>query len=365
MSSDISPLKGPDLPRGQPDAKAQADAKAQLAKFVAHAISRKFHPVIILGGTASGKTAVIMSLLRFLLTRPSGIGVELDGTFFAADYPDRSERIKDARDYLETTFAAFKEGEILKSVLQRPLFLPIRITTDHPIQELNDHIRIVFVDGMGEWFEADATNRGSDGSWTPDFRPEVYAFIRSQQVESLTTIFVAPHSTDEDNSVPSNRVVAGLSSIITKYRNERHDESSDWNLFLFTKWDLTSRAKWEESIWRPDPVRLDEELRTRARDAWATYYNGTTMDHHRRCFMQYVSMIGDTAVSRMALPPVNSENERILDHYSKILLNWIYANAAQATYNVRLSLFPDVDVFRSQKMPLYDRVLGWIAGARL
>ncbi len=370
MSSEISPLKGPDLPKTPPDAKALVDARAlaektQLAKFVAHAVSTKFHPVIMFGGTASGKTAVIMSLLRFLLTRPSGVGVELDGSFFAIDYPDRSERIKDARNYLESTFAAFKEGELMKSQMERPLFLPIRITTDHPVRELNDHVRIVIVDGMGEWFEADAAKRGSDGSWTRDFRPEVQAFIGSKQVESLTTIFVAPHSTDEDNSVPSNRVVAGLSSIISKYRNERQDESSDWNLFLFTKWDLTSRAKWEESIWRPDPARLDVELRKRAGDAWATYYNGTTMDHDRRCFMQYVSMIGDTAVSRMTLPPVKSENEMILDHYSKILLNWIYANAAEATYNVRLSLFPDVDVFRTQKMPLYDRVLGWIAGARL
>lgn len=350
--------------RAEAEARVQAE-KAQLAKLVAHAVSKKFHPVIVFGGTASGKTAVIMSLLRLLLMRPNGVGIELDGTFFASDYPNRSSRITDARTYLESTFEAFKTGEIRKSELERPLFLPIRITTDQPVKELNDHIRIVIVDGMGEWFEADVSKRGSDGSWTRDFQPEVSAFIGSQQVESLTTIFVAPHSTDEDNSVPSNKVVAGLSSIITKYRTQRTNESSDWNLFLFTKWDLTSRARWEETIWWPDLARLDVELQTRAGEAWATYYNGTMMDHDRRCFMQYVSMIGDTAVSRMALPPVGSPNEQILDHYSKILLNWIYGNAAEATCDVRLSLFPDVDVFRTQKMPFYDRVLGWIAGARL
>lgn len=357
MTSEPTPLHPPLAPPGL--------TKAQIDKLVMHAVSLDFHPVIIFGGTASGKTAMIMSLLRFLLTRPSGVGLKLDGTFFPPDYPDREERIKDARQYVESLFADFKGGTTVKSRFSRPLFLPMTITTDTPIKELNDDIRIVLIDGQGEWFEADSNNRGSDGSWTQDFRPEVRAIIGSEQVRSLTTIFVSPHSTDDDGSVPPNKIIAGLSSIISKYRSERRDESADWNLFLFSKWDRISRAKRDENIWRPDPEHLYEELQERARDAWATYYNGTTPSHDRRYFMQYVSLIGDSDGSRLALPAVRSKHEIILDHYSKILLNWIYANAAEATCKVRLSLFPDVDVFRDVRVPLYDRVLGWIAGVRL
>src|ERR1700760_3828850 len=107
------PQRVPQEARTPVDAKALADArqaeKTRLDKFVAHAVNRKFHPVIVFGGSGSGKTAVIMSLIRLLLMRPNGVGVELDGTFFAQD-PDRVDRIKDARTYLETTFQDFKAG---------------------------------------------------------------------------------------------------------------------------------------------------------------------------------------------------------------------------------------------------------------
>ena len=308
-----------------------------------------------------------MSLLRFLLERPSGVSVVLDGAFFPNHYPDRATRIQNARMYLEDIFANFKQGTAKQSQLDRPLFLPIMITTDTPVEKQGDHIRIVLVDGMGEWLQANRENRGSDGSWITDFRPEVRAFIGSQQLASLTTIFVAPHSTADDGSAPSNEVTDGLSSVREKYRKERGNQQSDWNLFLFTKWDRTSRAKRGKNIWRPDPAQLNQELQQRARAAWARYYNGpeTEMSPDRRYFMQYVALLGATDGAGMSMPAANSDDERILDHYSKILLNWLYANAAEATYGVRVSVFPDVDAFYSEKMPLYDRVLGWIAGARL
>jgi hypothetical protein len=366
MPHESSPLPEPyPPPKAIPFNGISSLTKENLEELVAHAIHRKFHPVVIFGGSGSGKTAVIMSLLRFLLTRPSGVGVELDGTFFPKDYPNRAERIQNARQYIEDIFEAFKQGKTEKSQFDRPLFLPITITTDTPVEEQADHIRIVLVDGMGEWFEANPEKRGSDGSWTSDFRPEVKAFIGSQQLSSLTTIFVAPHSITDDGSAPSSKVIAGLASVISKYRIERSDEQTDWNLFLFTKWDRTSRAKRDKNIWQPEPAQLDEELQRRARDAWATYYNGTAMGRDRRYFMQYVALFGAADGTGMSMPPAKSQDERILDHYSKILLNWLYANAAEATYGVRVSLFPDVDAFYSEKMPLYDRVLGWIAGARL
>lgn len=338
----------------------QGQSKAQLDEFVAHVVSQNFHPVVIFGGSGSGKTAMIMSLLRLLSSRPTGVGMTLDASFFPPQYPEREERIKSSYDYLQILLQNFRKGSIAKSLFVRPLFLPLMLTTDRPIKEFRDHIRIVLIDAQGEWYETNASKRGSDGSWTPDFEPELCALIGSEHVTSMTTMFVAPHSVAADGSKPADLVTDGLTSTIHKYRNERHDESGDWNIFLFTKWDRVSKARRQENLWNPDLEQLDEELQHRSREAWTAYYNGNTISHDRRCFMQYVSMIGD-----IALPAASSKHAVILDHYGRILLNWIYANASEATCGVRVSLFPDVDVYRDEKMPFYDRVLGWIAGARV
>lgn len=337
---------------------------AHLDGLLSHAASEKFHPVIIFGGAASGKTAMIMSLLRFLLVKPNGVGALLDPNFFPPDYPDRNNRIIDARQYIEQLLQDFLVGNTRKSSVVRPLFLPLTITAGQPIETAEDHIRIVLVDGNGEWFETNDTTRGSDGSWTKDFEPELHGLVTSQRFPSLTTIFVSPHSTDNQGTVPLGKVTAGLASIIAKYRTVREDESRDHNLFLFTKWDRHASAKRRDAMWKPEMARLDRDLRERARDAWAAYYNGETPPYRQRYFMQYVSMFGDRNGNNVAMPQVGSDDDLILDHYSKILLNWIYANASEATWETRVSLFPDVDAYRDERMPVYDRVLGWIAGAR-
>jgi hypothetical protein len=252
-----------------------------------------------------------------------------------------------------------------KTNATRPIFLPVRIIANESNEGLSDHVRVVIIDGMGEWNEANPSKRGSDGSWLQDFQPEVKAIISSENVSGISAIFVAPHSIDDLGAPPQEHIVAGLASVIDKYRRERTNESRDWNLFLLTKWDLATKAKRRENIFDPDPEFFTKELRIRARDAWARFYNGEKVPKERRYVMQYVSVLSSNGSEPLALPTPGSENAEILNQYSKILINWIYANAAESATGQRVSLFPEVDAFRNDKMPFYDRVLGWISGVRL
>lgn len=333
-----------------------------IEELVSGAIRKKFHPVILFGGPGSGKTHVIMSILN-MLSKPMGIDHALDWSLFPERYPSRAERIASSMAYTEEMLAQYRAGTILKTDFLRPLFIPLRIRAGQPIRGMIDHTKFVFVDGRGENFITAPSNRGNDGSWTQDFQPEIRAFIKSRS--PMTMIFVAPYSIGREERTPEYSVSAGLKGVIKKAREGRPQDSKDWNLFLFTKWDLSDRAQRETNMMDPDLSFVESQILGRARDPWGEYYNGEVPTFDRRYFMQFVATTDEVARSGGRDDMNQHPDETVVERYAKTLLNWIYGNATEAACGVRPSLFPETDAFYRTSMPFYDRVLGWLAGARV
>lgn len=320
-----------------------------------------YHPVVLFGTSASGKTSLLLSLLAFLKSRPDlDTGLFLCPSLLGAGNAYGQTIHADARALFEVLTQAFIRGEKIpatRSLL--PFFVPVEIRPKNRVA-----VRFAFLESDGEWYRPD-TKDGETlaGKRTlfKEWRREIEEFVSAYR-EPITFIYLAPYTQidgDADRVVDREQVAsAGLAieGVVQAYDQVRGDQRhSDRHLLLVTKWDARqTKVPLGSEVLDEDLDALEDLLNGRYNQAYAAFKN---LPGH--CFRNAYSS-GVIGRSGLRQPRDEDEAEAIATYPYK-LWNWLYGNASIARGEAAAELFP-----QPPKPPalirFWTRLLDYLAG---
>ncbi len=313
------------------------------------------HPVLIFGSSKSGKSSLIMSLIRALQTDPD-TDIQFGEPVLDQADPRVSEKHAIARQFYDWQAYQLDLGQNLKATQGDPFFIPIDI---RPKNSTLPAVKLALLDGRGEGYEPVEDEKAGDlfKALNDDVRGVLETFPYG-----LTVIFVAPYAVGSNYFVETNVSNTGLLGALHGYREFRQGRrKEDFLLFLLSKWDQKASPTDADALFaRPRPSDVNRILNDRYQRSWGDFQalplEGPAFE--RRAFMQYSSgyFIGD-----QPRPPPPGELEHEFSRYPRTVLNWLYGNATRlqgrdGSPTLRRILFEDVIPPDRPRITVTDRI---------
>ena len=335
-----------------------------------------FHPVLIFGAPASGKTTFLLSLIRYMFV---GQNCDSQIRLCLEPFPNESTGIKGehkeldkdrwiavkkyANDLFNKHATDFLQSNQIapRTEVKYPFFIPIEIT---PKKEGLKPLRIAFLEGEGEWYRLNT--EGESPSPHKTFRHEILAFLETFG-KPITSIFVAPYAIDgyESNQDGESSRSApkvkerdfALYGIIDQFEKARTNQiGSDNYLYLLTKWDIRCGSISHPEFIYNDYSVVKNEISSKfpmslnrfnnIREVEPEKVNGKIVKQSKKTVSAYCA--GILKYSVLSLP---EDSARSVDHYSRKLWNYLYLNAtSQYLYSE----------FKPNKIGFFDKVVRWI-----
>ena len=206
-------------------------------------LEQGYHPVIFVGSSRTGKTAVLSSLIALLKTIP-GAGVSLGQPLIDVTDGYGEEVYRSAKTYFNHAVQAVIDGTAQQATTQRyPFFIPLEVS---PLGKSVQ--RFAFLEINGEWYQA----KEDSVDYFPEFQEEIEAVMRHYD-KPITVLYTAPLTqNDVRSSQQSSQVendarmrTANLAIVggLTRYNEVRTHKGNDNHIFVLTKWDALQTDK--------------------------------------------------------------------------------------------------------------------------
>jgi hypothetical protein len=335
-----------------------------------------FHPVLIFGAPASGKTTFLLSLIRYMFV---GQNCDSQIRLCLEPFPNESTGVKvEHKDLDRERWTAVKKyandlfnkhaTDFLQSnqiaprtEVKFPFFIPIEIT---PKKEGLKPLKIAFLEGEGEWYRLNTDGESTSPHKT--FRHEILAFLE-RYPHPITSIFVAPFAIDgyESNQDGESSRSApkvkerdfALYGIIDQFEKARTNQiGSDNYLYLLTKWDIRCGSISHPEFIYKDFSVVKNEINSKfpmslnrfnnIREGEPVKIKGKIVVNSKKTVSAYCA-----GILRYAVLSLPEESTRSVDHYSRKLWNYLYLNATNQ------NLYSE---FAPMKVGFFERIINWI-----
>ena len=335
-----------------------------------------FHPVLIFGAPASGKTTFLLSLIRYMFV---GQNCDAQIRLCLEPFPNESTGIKaEHKDLDRDRWSAVKKyandlfnknaTDFLQSnqiaprtEVKFPFFIPIEIT---PKKENLKPLKIAFLEGEGEWYRLNTDGESTSPHKT--FRHEILAFLERYPYP-ITAIFVAPFAIDgyESNQDGESSRSApkvkerdfALYGIIDQFEKARINQiGADNYLYLLTKWDIRCGSVSHPEFIYTDYNVVKTEINSKfpmslnrfnnIREGDPVRVKGKIVKNIKKTVSAYCA-----GILRYAVLSLPEESTRAVDHYSRKIWNYLYLNATNKY------LYSE---FEPKKIGLIEAIIGWI-----
>ncbi len=352
MADEVS---GEDAARAAPTTYNIPEPKQASTISLAQSLERTGrHPVLIFGSSKSGKSMLILSLIR-ALQRSRDIDVELGEPVFDRADPRSKDRHSFAKRFYDHENFRLQRGERIDATQSDAFFVPVDIK---PRNSLLPPVKLAFLDSRGEDYEPSQDNHAD---FYKQLSPEIRDVLQNFSY-GVTVIYVAPYSVGSTHDRDTLNSNFGLLGALRGYRELRRLRRNDFHLFLLSKWDQYAAPMDGRPLFdQVDPVDVDTVLGDRYPQAWGDFQSlpleGEAKD--RRAFTQYSS--GYFVDGFPATPPASFDASYL--RYPRTVLNWLYGNATQfkvtdeeRAFTLRKILFDDVVPPTEPRVTLTDRM---------
>lgn len=321
-----------------------------------------YHPILFIGSTASGKSALLLSLLAYFKDSPD-LGMS---AFFGSDLfrADEMESHDESLGYFNRNLAEFVGGKTVGRTRTggSPMYIPVRLGggTQH------NGVRFCFLESEGEWYQPDHNSK----SYYKPFRPEIEELL-SQYPEGITFVWVAPFADasgaggaykPEVDPLQQIKVAnESLQGALLNYEALRsHNSENDSHIFLVTKWDTYKSQHLTEGS---PLVRVDEQgmraevdnfIAANYRSAYSTFKAIPGSARLKKTFRYSAGAFKGTASLPMSVP------KEVLLSYPRDLWNWIYESATVAHPGWALNPGPLIPLPPRPKLSVYERFVRWL-----
>ena len=312
------------------------------------------HPVLIFGSSRSGKSMLILSLIR-ALQRTRDIDVELGEPVFDRADPRSKDRHNFAKRFYDLENFRFQQGTLLKATQDDAFFVPVDVK---PRNSTLPPIKLAFLDSRGEEYEPSVDEHAD---FYKELSPEIRDVLQNFSY-GVTVIYVAPYSVGSTHDRDTLNSNFGLLGALRGYRELRRMRRNDFHLFLLSKWDQFASPMDGTTLFdHVGPTDVDALLTDRYPQAWGDFQSlpleGEARD--RRAFSQYSA--GYFVDGLPATAPASFDASYL--RYPRTVLNWLYGNATQfkvtdedRAYTLRKILFDDVVPPSEPRVTLTDRM---------
>lgn len=318
-----------------------------------------YHPVVIFGSTASGKTTLLGSLLSYIRKDPAAAAeISLGEEFAMAGEYGRWAHEKAAAFFFRAVQEHLDERTQAATRTQYPFFIPVVLQPGNG----QPPVKIALLESNGEWYNPDT---GSD-RFFQKMRAEIAGMLRSFG-GSVSFLHLAPVTQleqyresqggdREKNETLRQAADLALVGCFSAYRDIRALKHNDRHLLLVTKWDDHVAPKDPSNRFvAPDLIEVKEIARTKYPLAYTAFVNLAGSESKQ--IMQYCSGI----ISGRQMLGRDAEVDGQLRRYPRALWRWIHDGARDRQRTVAplyTEAPPPPPSLRQRLARLVERVLG-------
>jgi hypothetical protein len=292
-------------------------------------IEKKYHPVMIFGTQASGKSSMLASLFHYLQNDPRSEAICMLGEWILPIETIEGKTVADAVSrFFNRAVMNFNNGEAVPRTQTDtvPFFIPVVLRPNNGKPD----IRIAFLESSGENYQINANS----ASYFPSLKAEVTDVYRNFP-GSLSILVVAPYTlkdayTDQEIEQPDDEsfhpVDQALYGALQTYQQERRWRDMDNYMFVLTKWDVYTGGISNPEFTNPPNGLVEKVISERYRLSWNFYRSmprGGTSNS-----MQYsAGLISGDGV----LQVTDKRHKQAINLFPRALWNWLYKNASGGT----------------------------------
>lgn len=311
------------------------------------------HPVLLFGGATSGKTTILLSLLKYINTvKEANATISLQTDALPPGDKWNVRRTNAETLYNKDAYGFVRQQAPSATNASDPFFIPVEI-----IPQGAPPKKFAFLEGQGDWYHADWDRSNPHR----EFRVDITEFLRTF-TRPVSVIYVAPYavggykSAEISEAAKSNKLIQevdyALSGIISQYENLRRTFTHrDQHLFLLTKWDIRCGSIAQPQFTNYLEV-LDEEIEKKyplSFKRFGSIISGVSAPNNK---VKGAYCAGIFNENRRIAPLANSDKES-LDLFPRELWDWIYFSACQTP------LYEDV---RAKPLSVFDKMMQLIRG---
>jgi len=344
-ADDIQPTETPasELPAGPPVRLGTSESATRVGRQLAEQMEeRGYHPVVIFGSSASGKSSLLTSLLAYLqVDDDAKIQIRLGEAFALDDEAYGQWAETESKGFFFRTVEEFIGGLAKASTMSpNPFFIPVVIKPHGNLPEM----KFAFLESRGDWYNP----QKETNEFFQRLREEISSVLVNFQ-KGISFLHIAPYTQVETwNESAQNQQVLDITmrqkadlaivGALNSYKAVRVVKHRDAHLFLVTKWDAYAPPGGNTgSFSAPSIEEVTGVARERYPRAYAAFLNLSLENPEKwqKQLMQYCSgVFSGRAVSRPS-----SELRGQIYRYPRVLWSWLYSNATRDEGREQ-SLFP-------------------------
>lgn len=293
-------------------------------------LKNEFHPVLIFGTRATGKTTFLTSMLSLFTSMPDAgvtltLGDQLSHSDVGTQAHESAEKLfhVQVNDYLSGTAPSVTQDVF-------PFFVPLEL------RKAGDAgvTKIALMESSGELWQAAKYKNN-----VLQLREEILDIYRNYP-SPLSLMIVVPYAMSEAYTGEDTRETdqqdfrmsdASLLQALQIYQRNRPVGIGDQTYFVLTKWDMHTSTIASEEFINPDDSLVSSLIGERFPTAF-NFFKSMSTEHRSRFTVYSAGLIGGTKVLEVpvALKPM-------LQEFPYRLWRWIYANATggEDLYGVR------------------------------
>jgi len=304
-----------------PGAQERSDAEISLARSL---IEKQYHPVMLFGTAASGKSSMLASLFHYLQNDPRSEAICMLGEWIL---PVETKEGADVAELVSRFFhhavMNFNTGKAVpRTRSEVPFFIPIVLRSKHGKPD----IRLAFLESAGENYKI----QQESVEYFPRLKNQILDVYRNFP-SALSILVVAPYTlkdayTDQEIEQADDplfqEVDQSLYGALQSYQQNRRWLDIDNYMFVLTKWDVYAGGLANPEFSNPPNGLVEKIIQERYRLSWNFYRTMPKSGNSNS--MQYSSGL-ITGESVIAIP----ENLKpFISKFPRALWNWLYINAS-------------------------------------
>jgi len=289
-------------------------------------IKKNYHPVVLIGTRAAGKTSLLTSLFRYLRTDSSsqilyGIGEPI----IPEDTAVGELMYQNAKRFLNHIVTDFQEGKTAARTSTDPYFIPVVLTPTNGQPITN--IAILEIPGERYQIDRSSIDMFKETSWEI---AEVYRNYPGPISIIVVGPIVVGDAYQSDETMTEKYIQErfntdiALNGALQSYQGMRSQKGKDSISFLLTKWDAYTKGIMSPEFGAPPKGLIENLINQLYPNTWNTFNLLAQLNPNKLMAMRYCSglMSGDHSL------PIPSKYIEDINIYPKTIWNWLYENSS-------------------------------------
>lgn len=293
-----------------------------------------YHPVVLFGSSASGKSSLLASLLAYLqVDTTAKVEIQLGDRLLLDDQDYGSWAHDEATAFFYRSVEEFIGGTAHPATVSKnPFFIPVVLKPHNGMPEA----KFAFLESRGEWYQP----KMETNEVFQRLREEVSGVLLNFP-KGISFLHVAPYTQvntwDEDAASQQVRDVKlrheadlALVGALNAYKAVRPLKHQDAHLFLVTKWDAYAPPGAPSgSFSSPTVDEVTGVAKDRYSRGFSAFFNLNLGDDQHRWQKQIMQYSSGLISGRSILAPTGDVKDQVY-RYPRVMWNWLYENATRS-----------------------------------